>query len=206
MISNEISKVFKIEIFKMIMSVVFVIIIFMTGFGMFKLTTEVLILCGLLLVLLTITELTEFNVWGFKGKTKVINESAENLPGESISAKPETKDIEPNQPLNLMHPDIGNFLAIVFEVERLLRISAESFGLDNARDAPFPRLLEYLYRVEFITSVGKMRLESVSKLRNFLVHGRNHEITESDLQAGFELANNFYQELYANLFSEQEEK
>lgn len=196
----------KSDIGKIVVCLVLISIIYLSGFDKFELTNNNLILCGLLILLVISADLAEFNVWGFKGKSKLISESTGNLSGDSINPETDNEHVDPvelAQPLNLMHPDIGNFLAITFEIEKLLRIYAENLGMTNAKATTMRHLVEFLYKEEVITNVGNERLDSVIKLRNLIVHGRSSEVDESDLQIGFELANNFYQELYATMFGEQ---
>ncbi len=173
------------------------------------LTNQHVALATMLLLLALFSDLREFDFWGLKGKK--IEKELQELEGGN--ALPEKK-LKVNQnklddaerspaPLQLMDTSQGNFLALAFEVERLLRIFA-TVGL--AKDVPsntnIKSLTHELRKKDLLTDLGVKQLNAIRWLRNIIVHGRQNEINQATLDSGIEIAHSLYEELYFQLYGE----
>lgn len=112
-------------------------------------------------------------------------------------------EAEKQAPLQLMDTAQGNFLALAFEIERLLRIFATVWlAKDIPNNVNVMNLTKELRKNDLLTDNGVKQLEAIRWIRNLLVHGRQTEINEATLEAGIQLAHSLYIELYNNLYSE----
>jgi hypothetical protein len=163
----------------------------------------------MLLLLALFSDLKEFDFWGLKGKKS--EKDLQSLEGEPALPNKDIKidqkkleDVEKSPaPLQLMDTSLGNFLALAFEIERLLRVFA-SVGL--AKDIPnnvnIRNLSKELRNKDLLTDIGVQQVEAISWLRNILVHGRQQEINQATLESGIQVATGLYKELYHQLYGE----
>ena len=90
----------------------------------------------------------------------------------------------------------GNFLALAFEIERLLRVSLIALmGEDSPPNLSTHKLVKLLHEKGLLTDSGVEQIGSIKWLRNMLVHGRGNEVPEYTLNAGIQIASSLYHEL-----------
>lgn len=161
----------------------------------------------MILLLSLFSDLKEFDFWGLKGKKaeKEIKElegkKAIASNDKSISKK-KLDEAEKQAPLQLMDTAQGNFLALAFEIERLLRIYATVWlTKDIPNNVNVANLTKELRQKELLTDNGVKQLEAIRWIRNLLAHGRQSEINQATLDIGIQIAQTFYMELYNNLYS-----
>jgi len=172
-----------------------------------KLTNEILILCGFIFLASSLSELKSWNIFnGFiKGETKDITSIPESGGINREQSKPTEQEVTKavNQPIQLMAYDKDNFLALAFEIERLLRVLATvTLSKDIPSNINPKRLVEELHSVGMITDIGKQQINAIRWLRNLLVHGREAEINQETLNSCITLAFNLYMEIYKWLNNE----
>ncbi|MBU2036001.1 MAG: hypothetical protein ABH819_00775 [Patescibacteria group bacterium] len=161
----------------------------------------------MLLLLSLFSDLKEFDFWGLKGK-KNENEIKE-LEGKKAFAEKEKNinkkkldEAEKQAPLQLMDTAQGNFLALAFEIERLLRIFATVWlAKDIQNNVNVTNLTKELRQKDLLTDNGVKQLEAIRWIRNLLVHGRQNELNQATLDTGIQIAQTLYMELYNNLYS-----
>ncbi len=161
----------------------------------------------MILLLSLFSDLKEFDFWGLKGKTE---KDIKQLEGKKAFVDKEVSinkgkldEAEKQAPLQLMDTAQGNFLALAFEIERLLRIFATVWlAKDIPNNVNVMNLTKELRKNDLLTDNGVKQLEAIRWIRNLLVHGRQTEINEATLEAGIQLAHSLYIELYNNLYSE----
>lgn len=165
----------------------------------------------LMIVLLSLfSDLKEFDFWGLKGKKA--EKDIKELEGKEAIAKKE-KDInkdkldeaEKQPPLQLMDTAQGNFLALAFEIERLLRIYATVWlAKDIPNNINVTNLTKELRQKDLLTDNGVKQLDAIRWVRNLLIHGRQNEINQATLDTGIQIAQSLYMELYNQLYSTQQ--
>ncbi|HSX05909.1 MAG TPA: hypothetical protein VLF69_05545 [Candidatus Saccharimonadales bacterium] len=167
-------------------------------------------IAAMLLLLSIFPDLQDFNFWGLRGRKG--EEKLKNLEGETaltdqqvqISPKKLDEAEKAAAPIQLMDTAQGNFLALAFEVERLLRMFA-TVGL--AKDIPantsITKLTKDLRGADLLTEIGVKQIEAIHWVRNILVHGRQSEINKATLDTGIEIAHSLYVELYKQLYGEE---
>lgn len=167
-------------------------------------------LAALLMILLLslFSDLKEFDFWGLKGKKaeKEIKEleGKQAIVEQDVSiSKKQLVEAEKQAPLQLMDNAQGNFLALAFEIERLLRIFATVWlAKDIPNNINVVNLTKELRQKDLLTDNGVKQLEAIRWIRNLLVHGRQNEINQASLDAGIQIAKNLYMELYNNLYGQ----
>lgn len=179
-----------------------------------SLFTSVKILNGQLAILLMIlllslfSDLKEFDFWGLKGKKA--EKDIKELEGKkafvekdgSINKK-KLDEAEKQAPLQLMDTAQGNFLALAFEIERLLRIYATVWlAKDVPNNVNVANLTKELRQKDLLTDNGVKQLDAIRWIRNLLVHGRQNEMNQATLDAGMQIAQTLYTELYSNLYGQ----
>lgn len=160
----------------------------------------------MILLLSLFSDLKEFDFWGLKGKSK--ERELKELEGQKAIAEQETTvskekidEAEKASLIQLMDTSQGNFLALAFEIERLLRIFATIWlAKDIPNNINVATLTKELRQKDLLTDSGVKQLEAIRWLRNIIIHGRQSEINQATLDAGIQIANNFYTELYNNLY------
>jgi hypothetical protein len=166
----------------------------------------------LLMILLTslFSDLKEFDFWGLKGKKA--EKKLKELEGkraisekEGTISKRKLDEAEKQTPLQLMDTVQGNFLALAFEIERLLRIFAAVWlAKDIPNNVNVANLSKELRQKDLLTDNGVKQLETIRWIRNLLVHGRQGEINQAALDSGIKIAYSLYMELYNQLYSTQQ--
>lgn len=174
-----------------------------------ELTNQHVALAIMLLLLALFSDLKEFDFWGLKGKKteKELRdlEGSKALPNKKVKVDQARLDEAEKSPapLQLMDTSQGNFLALAFEVERLLRIFATtSLAKDVPNNVNIRSLTNELRKKDYLTDQGVKQLEAIRWVRNIIVHGRQSEINQATLEAGIEIALGLYRELYKQLYGE----
>lgn len=165
----------------------------------------------MILLLSLFSDLKEFNFWGIKGK-KAEKEIRE-LEGKKAFTdkegninKKKLDEAEKQAPLQLMDNAQGNFLALAFEIERLLRIFATVWlAKDIPNNVNVANLTRELREKDLLTDSGVKQLEAIRWIRNLLVHGRQSEMNQATLDAGIQIAQTLYMELYSNLYGQNQQ-
>ena len=160
----------------------------------------------MILLLSLFSDLKEFDFWGLKGK--IAEKEIKDLEGkkafnekEGNINKKKLDEAEKPTPLQLMDTAQGNFLALAFEIERLLRIYATVWLVkDIPNNVNVANLTKELRQKDLLTDNGVKQLEAIRWIRNLLVHGRQSELNQATLDAGIQLAQTLYMELYNNLY------
>lgn len=168
-----------------------------------------LVLFGLLILIAFFDDLQEFDFFGLKGKkvqqqlaslkervTKTPSAQATNPPDDELSKIKKKK-------IQLMGVDRGNFLALVFEIERLLRgIAVELHPREMTESSPISQVTEYLAENGYLTATGLDQWKALSEVRNIIVQGRFPIENDSALADWIELAYSLYSEIYDDLVTQ----
>lgn len=183
----------------------FFILIFVLFASLFKLwgadlNNNVLGIALMILLLSLFSDLKRFSFWGLVGEKEAKN--IKNLIGQD-GVKDETPGPDKNdlqqaqeQPIQLMENAQGNFLALAFEIERLLRLAATIIlGKDVPPNATPKKIASMLTEKGLLTEIGEKQVETIRWLRNMLVHGRQTEVATVTLDSGTEIAWSLYNEL-----------
>lgn len=166
-------------------------------------------LSTMVLLLALFSDLKEFDFWGLKGKKSeeklLALEGEKALPDKKLKIDKEKLDDAEKSPapIQLMDTSQGNFLALAFEVERLLRIFG-TVGLvkDIPNNVNIQTLTRELREKDLLTDIGVQQINAIRWIRNILVHGRQNEINQAALDTGIEIAHGLYRELYHQLYGE----
>lgn len=144
-------------------------------------TNNTVAIALMILLLSVFSELKEFNFWGISGKKRenikklekstIINEESELKPSP-YKLRKATREDNPEQ----MDSIKDNFLALSFDIERLLRIMARSIARSTEETAQFsPKLvLEYLEDQELLTPEACDAIESIRTIRSTITNGTQH--------------------------------
>lgn len=168
-----------------------------------ELTNNILGLCLMILLTILFSDLNEFNFWGLIGKKGKEEENLKRLKDEEpLAVNPPDKPLDNDLPqpetpaIQLMDNPTGNFLALAFEIERLLRVSA-SYLVETpiAPDANNLKIVKLLKEKGLLTESGEQQVASIRWLRNMIVHGRINEVNIETLNSGIEIAYKLYMEL-----------
>ena len=162
----------------------------------------------MILLIALFSDLKEFNFWGLKGKKE--DKDLKKLEGKKAIkkskgnvTKKDLADAEKNVQTQFMDVDTGNFLALSFEIERLLRIYGNiNLPYDVPSNISPKKLTEELYKKRFLTEEGMDQLDAIRWVRDMLSHGREHEITNDTLNTATQIAADLYQEMYNWLYPE----
>jgi len=184
-----------------LLTLVFITLTSLFGLWNAKLTNEVLVLCAMIFLASTLSELKSWNFFNglLKGETKDLGEIPVNGGIDTTKNPPNTKEVKEaeNKPIQLMPYEKGNFLVLAFEIERLLRVLATvTLSKDVPSNSSPKKVVDDLHSVGMITDLGKEQIAAIIWLRNLLVHGRESEINQETLNDGIRLAYNFYMEIY----------
>ena len=158
----------------------------------------------MILLLAVFSDLAEFNFWGISGKKKVeeikkltagpiINDQAEIETPSSYKVRQATKDDAITQLDSLK----DNFLAIAFDLERVIRITARSMVRSQAETADFTPddALMILEKSELLTPVAVEGVMKLREVRDQLTSGKNYQVSLATLEASYKLAQTIYLEL-----------
>jgi len=169
-----------------------------------KLTNEILILCGMIFISSLFSELENFKFWGMEANRIKLNN--QEIQGEVINKniplnKTQSENSK-NTPIQLMSNDKGNFLALAFEIERLLKMTLALTTTEKV-DTKLTQnqIVEELFKIGIVTEVGKKQVSFIREVRNKFVHGKFLELDELDLNLGLKIAESFYKEIYNYLSS-----
>jgi uncharacterized protein YutE (UPF0331/DUF86 family) len=186
----------------------FVTLLFVLIASLFKLwhadlTNNVLGVALMVLLLSLFSDLRKFNFWGLTGEKKEEKELEKTVGKDPISPKnaPKAKPADVTQAqkqtsVPQMDTTQGNFLALAFEIERLLRVAAAV--LSNKLVPPnsnMKSIVQILRDNGLLNENGEKQIELITWLRNMLVHGRSKEVSAKALDNGFEVAKIMYTEL-----------
>lgn len=180
----------------------------------FVVTNNTVAFAVMLMLLGLFADLKEFDFWGLRGKK--YDKDLKKLEGEkavsSTVKTPSKAAVEkavlaertnPMLRLPVLSDEKSTFLALAFEIERLLRVFASTnLAKDIPSNAPSSKLRSELFLKGFLTESGLSQLDAINWIRNILVHGRDSEITISTLREGIDLATSLYNELNTLLFSQ----
>lgn len=140
---------------------------------------------------------------GLKGRKidkelKELKESA-NLDQPATSPSEVEDDLTKlkKKSIQLMTVDRGNFLALVFEIERLLRFVATTYKPDDVNDAtPLPKVIKLLREIGYLTDDGVNQVKALSNVRNLIVHARVGAQEDPKLDEWTTFAYNLYKIIY----------
>lgn len=185
-----------------------VLIAFLALVGDFSFPQEVLYLCVLVTLISLFSELKEFNFWGLAGKKsesnniqniedgKALNEDMEIIVSKDVLTDPQSNK------LPTLDGDKVNFLAISFEIERLLRVFATtSLSKDIPSNINPSDLTRELQDAQLITEAGLRQIEAVRWVRGLLVQGRESELANATMIDAISIAQSLYEELFNILFN-----
>jgi hypothetical protein len=163
-------------------------------------TKEDLIFASMILLLVLVPELKDFNFWGMRGTSSIDIKAPTDADSISNTISPPTRDevseAEQSVTPQLMDTDTGNFLTLFAEIERLLNVAAFSLYPDQFKGkAKHGIISKVLKKQGFITSSGMDQLNAMRQVRNKLVHGMRQELSEENISQALQIAINFYQEL-----------
>jgi uncharacterized protein YutE (UPF0331/DUF86 family) len=167
------------------------------------LTNNVTAVALMVLLISLFSDLKDFNFWGLKGTAKE-EKKLKDLKGEegiSQTKQPKVTENKVQQVMRqetvvLMDNEKGNFLALAFDIERLLRIGAAVLaGEADPSTINAAKTIEILKSNGVLTSAGQEQIESIRWLKNMLIQGRENELAEDTLKNGIELAYDLYMEL-----------
>jgi len=96
--------------------------------------------------------------------------------------------------------DRGNFLSLVFEIERLLRIVAYKFFPKEINDSTTPsRITQLLKEKGYLTDNGIQQWNALNQVRNLITHGRVSVEEDQKLSEWVELAYKLYAEIRTDI-------
>lgn len=168
--------------------------------------SESLVLFGLLILIAFFDDLEEFDFFGLKGRRvereladikqrlgQTTTSQATNLPDDNLTKLRKKK-------VQLMGVDRGNFLALVFEIERLLRaIALELNPSEIEQNSPISQVTTYLTQNGYLTTSGHEQWKALNEVRNIIVQGRYPTENDAALADWIELAYSLYSEIYDDL-------
>lgn len=155
----------------------------------------------MILLLAVFSDLKEFNFWGISGKKKeeiqklekstIINEENELKPSP-YKLRKATREDSPEQMDSLK----DNFLALSYDVERLLRIIARSIARSTEETAQFTPedVLEYLEDQELLTPEACEAIEGIREIRELITEKRER-IDVSTLESIYRVSQTVHSQL-----------
>lgn len=167
------------------------------------LSNNVTVVALMILLISLFSDLKDFDFWGLKGTSKE-EQKLKDLKGEegiSQSKQPKVSETKVQKVMRqdtviLMDNEKGNFLAIAFDIERLMRIGAAVLeGEADPSSINSAKIIEILKENKVLTTAGQEQVEAIRWLKNMLIHGRENELAEDTLSNGIELAYDLYMEL-----------
>ncbi|MEN9328757.1 MAG: hypothetical protein RI947_1565 [Candidatus Parcubacteria bacterium] len=167
------------------------------------LTNNVLGVALMVLLSSLFSDLKEFNFWGLKGVSKE-EEKLKKLKGEEGITTPKKLKFSQSKVQQAVRHDTvvtmdnqqANFLALAFEIERLMRISATVLlGEELPAGINQGKVVDILYENGVLTSAGREQIDSIRWLRNMLVQGRATELAKDTLRDGIDISLALYTDL-----------
>jgi hypothetical protein len=164
-------------------------------------TNNTVAIAVMILLLAVFSDLKEFNFWGLSGKKKedieklekttIINEETELKPSP-YKLRKATKEDKPEQMDSLK----DNFLALSYEIERILRIVARSIARSTEETAQFSpqEVLDYLEDQELLTPEACEAIEGIREIRELITEKRER-IDVSTLESIYRVSQTVYNQL-----------
>lgn len=186
-----------------LLSLIIVLFASLFSFAGANLTNNVAAVALMVLLISLFSDLKEFNFWGLKGKTKE-EKQLKDLKGEEAITRKTQKKLPEEKVQTAMRQDTvvlmdneeGNFLALAFDIERLLRVIAAILeGEEDTANIKPSRTLEILMEHGILTTSGQEQINAIRWLRNMLVHGRENELAGDTISHGVDLASDLHMEL-----------
>lgn len=158
----------------------------------------------MILLLAVFADLAEFNFWGISGKKKV--DQLKKLSTEAVINPQSTVEKPSPYKIRKATKDDAltefdslrdNFLALAFDLERLLRIAAKSMVRTQAETAeltPDDALL-IIESSELLTPPAIEGIIKVREVRELMTTGKNYQVTLQTLEASYKLAKTIYLEI-----------
>lgn len=149
-----------------------------------QVTNNTVAIALMILLLALFSDLKEFNFWGLSGKKKeeikklekttIINENTDIKPSPYKLRKANRED-NPEQMDSLK----DNFLALSYDIERLLRIIARSIARSTEETAQLTpeSVLEFLENQELLTPEACDAIESIRSIRDTIINGGRIDVT-----------------------------
>ena len=164
-------------------------------------TNNTVAIAVMILLLAVFSDLKEFNFWGLSGKKKEDIEKIEKttIINEETVLKPSpyklrkaTKEDKPEQMDSLK----DNFLALSYEIERILRIVARSIARSTEETAQFSpqEVLDYLEDQELLTPEACEAIEGIREIRDLITEKRER-IDVSTLESIYRVSQTVYNQL-----------
>ena len=164
-------------------------------------TNNTVAIAVMILLLAVFSDLKEFNFWGLSGKKKEDIEKLEKttIINEETVLKPSpyklrkaTKEDKPEQMDSLK----DNFLALSYEIERILRIVARSIARSTEETAQFSpqEVLDYLEDQELLTPEACEAIEGIREIRDLITEKRER-IDVSTLESIYRVSQTVYNQL-----------
>ena len=164
-------------------------------------TNNTVAIAVMILLLAVFSDLKEFNFWGLSGKKKEDIEKLEKttIITEETVLKPSpyklrkaTKEDKPEQMDSLK----DNFLALSYEIERILRIVARSIARSTEETAQFSpqEVLDYLEDQELLTPEACEAIEGIREIRDLITEKRER-IDVSTLESIYRVSQTVYNQL-----------
>lgn len=167
-----------------------------------EVTNNTVAIALMILLLALFSDLKEFNFWGISGKKKevevkkldkstIINEDSEIKPSP-YKLRKATREDNPEQMDSLNN----NFLALSFDIERLLRIIARSIARSTEETAQFTpeAVLEFLEDQELLTPEACEAIESIREIREVIISNKER-IDVGTLEAIYQVTQTVHTEL-----------
>lgn len=158
-------------------------------------TNNTVAIALMLLLLALFSDLKEFNFWGLSGKKKeeelrklvgtpILSDDSEEKPS-SYKLKKATREDEPDQMGNLK----DNFLAVSYDIERLLRTIVRAIKRSTEETALLTpeAVLNYLEDEEFLTPEACDAIEQLREVRSSITDSTTKVSTET-LETSLKLA------------------
>ncbi len=169
----------------------------------FRVTQNTLILFGFLLLIAFFDELQEFDFFGLRGKK--VEKKLEQLQG-SIKNDEDIATVVPddvwkvrNANIGLIGLDHGNFLALVFESERLLRGLGQLLYPESVHEStPAEELGDLLQQNDYLTEHGALLWNTLLEVRTMVISGTLAPNDEK-LVPWIAVAERFYEEIAGDI-------
>ncbi len=162
---------------------------------------------SLLILVAFFEDLQEFDFLGLKGKKseKKLQELSKKVDKESDPTnsdqieKEDLKDLQTKN-IELMGVDRGNFLALIFEIERLLKIIGKHFYPEQVNEkTSMSKVIILLSKNGYLTDSGVEQLKALKEIRNLIVHGNLLTNEDHKLSEWVDLAARLYSEIYKDI-------
>ena len=157
----------------------------------------------MILLLVLFSDLAEFDFWGLRGKRK--EEEIKQLSGNELIDQdavkpPSLYKIRQAEKIDLpthMETLQDNFLALSYEIDRLMRIIARSLSRKQISDTILTPeyVLENLQANGLLTNSAVASIVKIKEIRELLTSSDRREVSTDMLEATMQLASQVYTEL-----------